>query len=473
MKLSTLLEALQLPRMDVDPEIHSVTRDSREADEHAAFVAVVGARTDGHDHVAASGAAVAFVQHTVDGDIPQVVVPDTKAVLGPIAAELEGHPARDVPVIGVTGTNGKTSVTTMASQALERIGRRIGRIGTTGNTIAGEAVSTRFTTPEAPELQHLLARMRDAHCDAALIEVSSIGLVQGRVEGIPFHLGVFTNLTQDHLDFHGTMEAYAEAKAMLFQRLRPPGGRPRALMCSDDPAWHRMGAPLDRWTYGEAGDLRLSGLRLDDHGMRFDVGTPEGSVHIRTALVGRHNALNLTAALGIGLCLGEDLETMADALGGIEGAPGRLERVPGDGPLVLVDYAHSPDALETVIPMVKELVSGDCWVVFGAGGDRDAGKRPLMGAAAETHADRVVLTSDNPRSEDPEAILDDIVAGMRREPAARIADREQAIRHAILSAAPGDVVLIAGKGHETTQEIDGVKRPFDDRTVAAAALEER
>lgn len=473
MQLSALLEALGLPRMSVDPAIQDVTRDSRLAGPASAFVAIAGGRTDGHDHVGSSGAAVAFVERLVDAAVPQIVVPDTKRVLASIAAELEGHPARVVPVVGVTGTNGKTSITTLAAQTLDRLGWTTGRIGTTGNSIAGVDIPTTFTTPEAPDLQRLLARMRAASVQAALIEVSSHGLAQHRVDGIPFHLGVFTNLTQDHLDFHGTMERYAAAKAMLFQQLRPAGGMPRALLCSDDPRWTWMHAPEDRWTYGADGDLRIRQLQISTRGMRFAVDTPLGSVTIDSAMVGGHNAQNLTATLGIGLCLGVELELFAEALGHATGAPGRLERVPGDGPLVLVDYAHSPEALATVLPTIAELADGDCWVVFGAGGDRDQTKRPLMGAAAERFADRVVLTSDNPRSEDPEIILDHIQAGMTAPPAARFTDREQAIRYAILNAGPTDVVVVAGKGHETTQDIKGVKTPFDDRVVARRALEDR
>jgi UDP-N-acetylmuramoyl-L-alanyl-D-glutamate--2,6-diaminopimelate ligase len=460
--------------------IERVTRDSREVDERTAFVAVEGAQVDGHAFVAGLSEGVAFVDADQYGPIaasarvPVVAVEDTKVALAHLAAVLHGHPARDVKVVGVTGTNGKTTVTTLAEQAFAHLALPVGRIGTTGNQVGGQARKTAFTTPEAPILQGLLAEMRDAGTNHALLEVSSIGLVQKRVDAVPFHLGVFTNLTRDHLDFHGTMEAYTAAKASLFERLRPAGGPPRALLCADDPAWTAMHPPADRWTYGfEESDLWIRSAVLSDRGMDLTIDTPSGTVVLESGLVGRHNAQNLVAALGILLCCGVALEDAARALEAAAGAPGRLERIPDEALLVVVDYAHSDDALRTVLPVVSELVDGETWVVFGAGGDRDAGKRPRMGAVADALADHVVLTNDNPRSEDPQAILDAIRGGMARAPHAVIPDREQAIHHAIRVAKPGDAVLIAGKGHETTQEQDGVKRPFDDREVARAALEHR
>ncbi len=463
-----------------DLEIRTVTRDSREVDAHTAFVAIEGARVDGHAFVDGLDAGVAFVDAERAGSIaasarvPVIGVDDTKAALAHIAAVLNGHPARDVQVVGVTGTNGKTTVTTLAEQAFAHLGRAAGRIGTTGNQVGGTARKTAFTTPEAPILQELLAEMRDGGTQVALLEVSSIGLVQKRVDAVPFHVGVFTNLTRDHLDFHGSMEAYTEAKAGLFQRLREAGGPPRALLCSDDPAWRSMNPPSDHWTYGfEEADLWIRDSALTSSGMDLTVKTPDGTVMIESPLVGRHNALNLVAALGILLCCGLPLRTAVQGLEAAKGAPGRLERIPDDDLLVLVDYAHSDDALRTVLPVVSELVDGAVWVVFGAGGDRDAGKRPRMGAVAAELADHVVLTNDNPRSEDPMDILKAIEGGMERPPAAVLPDREEAIHHALTRASAGDAVLIAGKGHETTQEQGGVKRPFDDRSVARAALAHR
>jgi len=474
MKLSALLEALDIQWPgDADPEIRQVTRDSREVVEDAVFVAIVGANTDGHDFVGGLDCGVAFVERPVDASIPTVVVPDTKSVLARIASILHGDPGSELKVVGVTGTNGKTTVTTLAEQAFAHLHIPCGRIGTTGHSVGGEALPSRFTTPEAPILQSLLAQMREGGAEVALLEVSSIGLEQRRVDALPFHVGVFTNFSRDHLDFHGTMEAYGAAKAMLFERLRAPGGRPRALLCADDPAWSTMHPPEDHWTYGfTAADLQITQSKLGSEGMELELSTPLGRARIHSSLVGRHNALNLVAALGICLCCGVSLKEAAEAVGAAEGAPGRLECVPNDrGILVLVDYAHSDDALATVIPVVSELVSGRTWVLVGAGGDRDVGKRPRMGAVAERLADGVVLTSDNPRSEDPEQILAQIRAGMTEDPEAVIVDRAEAIEWVIRNARAGDAVLIAGKGHETTQDIGGVKRAFDDRLVARAALE--
>lgn len=476
MLLSRLLDALGLPPMaGPDPIVNHVTRDSREVRPDSAFVAVIGGTTDGHDYIAGSQAAVVFAERDVTRTGPVVVVSDTKWILAHVAAVLSDHPAKKLALVGVTGTNGKTTVTTLAEQMLTGLGVVTGRVGTTGNSVAGQARATGFTTPEATLLQPLLAEMVEAGTAVALLEVSSIGLSQHRVDAAPFHLAVFTNLTRDHLDFHGTMEAYAAAKAELFSLLRPVGGAPRALLCADDPAHLSMGAPADAWTYGFAAgaDLHIVSSSLTAKGMELSIDTPVGRASIASRQVGRHNAQNLTAALGIGLALGHPLAALEVALGDAAGAPGRLEVVPHDDLLVVVDYAHSDDALRTVIPVVDELVDGETWVVFGAGGDRDQGKRPRMGAIALELADHVVLTSDNPRSEDPVAILDAIEAGMSEAPTRVFVDRAEAIRWTIAQAVAGDAVLIAGKGHETTQEIAGEKHPFDDRLIAAEALEKR
>jgi UDP-N-acetylmuramoyl-L-alanyl-D-glutamate--2,6-diaminopimelate ligase len=375
-------------------------------------------------------------------------------------------------VIGVTGTNGKTTVTTLVEQAMLRLGRRVGRIGTTGVFVDGVQRPSALTTPEAPALQALLAELEGA--DAVVMEVSSIGLVQHRVDGIEFHVAAFTNLSHDHLDFHGTMDAYAAAKALLFQKLRPEGGAPRALLCVDDPAWVRMEPPDDRWTYGFAAgaDVRVRSMSLEPDGrVRLAMSTPAGEVDLRTALIGRHNGQNLAASLGIGLLLGFELDAWAGALGEAPPVRGRLEPVENDrGIHVYVDYAHTPAGLSAALGAVREVARGDVFVVFGCGGDRDAAKRPVMGRLAEELADYAVVTSDNPRSEPPERILAEVVAGFDEAPALAEVDRARAIAWAITHARPGDVVLIAGKGHETYQEIRGTRTPFDDREVARAVL---
>ncbi len=464
---------------DVDRPVGKVTRDSREVGPDDVFVAIEGARVDGHDLVAGLRAAAVVVQKDVVAEpgVTVVQVADTKLALALLAASRERFPSHEVPVVGITGTNGKTTMATVVDEALLALGVCSARIGTAGNAFAGQAEPAGFTTPEAPQLQRLLRSWVDRGARAVVMEVSSHGLAQRRVDGTRYHTAVFTNLTQDHLDFHGTMEAYREAKARLFRELlRPAGGLPRAVLCADDPAHPRMGAPSDAWTYGFAkgADLRIEGLELSSGGVRFTLRTPVGPIELVSRLVGRHNAQNLAGAAAVLATLGHDVDAIALALLSVRGAAGRLERVEDPrGRVLLVDYAHSPDALEHALNTVRELTSGRVLVVFGCGGDRDAGKRPQMGALAERLADVVLVTNDNPRSEGPEAIAADILAGLAAPDAVQVQlDRGLAIRQALTQARPGDVVLVAGKGHETYQEQGGVKRPFDDRAQLRAALEE-
>jgi UDP-N-acetylmuramoyl-L-alanyl-D-glutamate--2,6-diaminopimelate ligase len=387
-----------------------------------------------------------------------------------------------VPVIGVTGTNGKTTVTTLIQQAVQATGGVAGRIGTTGVEVGATVIPSSLTTPEAPVLHAWFRQMIEADASLIAMEVSSIGLVQRRVVGIPFALGVFTNLTHDHLDFHGTFEAYAAAKALLFQEgLREIGGAPRALLCADDAGWPRMDPPADRWLYGfhPSADVRVEDVALGVDGTSLTLRHPLGAHRITSPLVGRHNAQNLAAAWAAGVLVGVDADQMAAGLAHATGAPGRLERVadPG-GRLVLVDYAHTPDALETVLRSVRASLTppGRLFVVFGCGGDRDRAKRPEMGRVSLA-ADVVVLTSDNPRSEDPLAILAEVEVGARPCPASvtlRVEpDRGAAIAWALAEASPGDAVLIAGKGHEPYQEIGGVRHPFSDRGCVEAWIAAR
>jgi len=463
-------------RGPVDREVRSVTRDSREAVEGSIFVAVRGASVDGHDFVAGCAAPVVVVERptAARSDATVVTVSDSKLALAQIAAALHGHPGRALPVVGITGTNGKTTTATIADGALSALGWTVGRIGTHSTSLGGVETPTRFTTPEAPALQALLAQMHQGGARAVVMEVSSIGLAQHRVDGVPFALGVFTNLSQDHLGFHGTMDAYRAAKARLFEGLlRPAGGAPRALLFGDDPAWSTLGAPEDRWTYGLGAHntLRLDGVQLDADGVRATLHTPDGDFALHSPLLGMHNALNAVAAWGILRALGVPGAAAAEAVGRVQGVAGRLERVADpDGRLVVVDYAHSDDALSHVLKTLRLLTAGRLWVVFGCGGDRDRTKRPKMGRVAVALADEVVVTSDNPRSEDPAAIVAEIVAGVPAGAARVELDRGAAIRAAIDRAGPGDTVLIAGKGHETYQEARGVRVDFDDRAVARGAL---
>jgi UDP-N-acetylmuramoyl-L-alanyl-D-glutamate--2,6-diaminopimelate ligase len=480
MQLRALLDRLHPSSLEgpLDVDLSAVTRDSRAARLGTAFVAIRGARVDGHDLAPSVDASVVVAERKVDvkPGTALVVVSNTKVALAELAAALNDDPGAAMRMIGVTGTNGKTTTTTLVEDALRHLGWKAGRIGTTGNSVDGVLRPTSFTTPEAPELQALLAEMRDEGVRAVAMEVSSIGLAQHRVDAIPFHTAVFTNLTQDHLDFHGTMAAYAEAKARLFRALlRPVGGLPRAILCGDDPGWRAMDPPSDRWLYGfgVGNDLRIVRSAVSASGTVLGLETPLGPVELQSAQVGRHNALNLTAALGVVLTLGFPLAAAAEAVGRAVGAPGRLQLIPSDrGILVFVDYAHSDDALANVLPVVRELIPGGrLWVVFGAGGDRDRTKRPKMGRVAAELADEVVVTSDNPRHEAPAAIAADILAGITR-PVRLELDRERAIRLALSEARPGDAVVLAGKGHETYQQVGDEFRAFDDREVALRALGE-
>ena len=460
-------------------KVAHISRDSRQVRADSVFVAVVGATVDGHDFVGETAAAAVVVDRKVKAPkgVAVILVEDTKRTLALMAANLYGRPAEAVRVVGVTGTNGKTTITTLVEGALLLGGMSVGRIGTTGHSINGRERPSSFTTPEAPALQSLLAELRDEEVGVLAMEVSSIGLAQHRVDGVSFHLAMFTNLTRDHLDFHGDMGRYAEAKARLFSSLlRPKGGHPRALLCGDDPHWQKMDPPEDRWLYGEGNhcDIRIQSATFTRAGTRLELSTPMGAGVLQSPLIGRHNAENLAGAVGVCLALGMELTACLEALGGVIGVPGRLEVVPHGELLVVVDYAHSDDALDNAIAAMRELVDRDLWVVFGCGGDRDRTKRPVMGSVVQRGADYAVVTSDNPRHESPRRIIDDILVGMTdgRPPIVEV-DRKRAIRRAIHGAKPGDGVLIAGKGHETYQQIGVVKVPFDDRLVAAEALEGR
>ncbi len=480
MRLKELLPLLEpvFVHGDVERSFARVSRDSRAVGPETLFVAIRGGTFDGHDTVPTTRAAIVVVERPVVAPegVTVVQVADARRALGWACAAVNGFPSRALRVVGVTGTKGKTTTTLLIDGALAHAGRVAGRIGTIGSAVGGVPIKSDLTTPDAPELQALLATMLERGATDVAMEVSSIGLVQQRVAGIGFHFALFTNLGRDHLDFHGTMDAYAAAKATLFRDLlRDPGGMPRAALNVDDPAHVGMCAPPDSWTYGfaEGASLRIVDFATSAGGMRFALrGAAE--VDLRSPLVGRHNAYNLAAAAAACLACGLTPEQTSEGLASVSGVPGRLEAVPNDrGVLVLVDYAHTPESLEAALEAVREVAKGRVYCVFGCGGDRDPGKRPAMGAVVARAADVVVVTSDNPRTEDPQLILDAIVAGMPRAPARVDLDRRAAITWAVSEAKPGDVVLIAGKGHETYQEIAGRKTPFDDRLVAREALEAR
>ncbi len=450
-------------------EISALAYSSNSVTPGALFFCVPGFTSDGHDFApeAVKRGAVALVsERRLDLGVPEVVVDDVRAAMGPAAARFYGDPTAGLDVVGITGTNGKTTTAFLVRHLLEAAGRQTGLLGTVKRVVGGVEEEVERTTPEAIDLQATFRRMQDSGDTAVAMEVSSHALELGRVAGIRFAVRVFTNLTQDHLDFHETMEAYFEAKRRLFD------GPGLSVVNVDDEHGRRIASEVDAVTFGieRDADYRAREIEFDFAGSRFTLETPDGPVAVDSPLPGLFNVLNVIGAIAAVRSLGvEEI-----SLEGFERVPGRFEPVDeGQDFGVLVDYAHTPDSLENVLRTARELTRGRLHVVFGAGGDRDPTKRPLMGRAARQYADRLLVTSDNPRSEPPEAIIDQVMEGAGSD-AERDADRRRAIGRAIAEAEPGDVVVIAGKGHEQGQEFEhGRKEPFDDKAVARDALRSR
>ncbi len=472
-------------------EIAGVEHDSRKITLGSLFVCIRGFRLDGHAFIADAvrqGAAAVVVQEdpttlTIPPGPTVVRVTDSRAALAHLAARFFGHPSRQLRLIGVTGTNGKTTTAYLVEAILRAAGHRVGLLGTIEYRCGAVTFPGERTTPESSDLQRLLARMRDLGAWGASMEVSSHSLALHRVTGCEFDVAIFTNLTQDHLDFHGTMERYAEAKAELFRGLgkgRVKPGVPAAVVNADDPwAAHMAGATSARVIrFGLRADAELfpRTTAFDLAGIRAAVTTPWGPLEITSPLVGRHNLSNILGAAGACLHLGLPRRVIEAGVANLAAVPGRFEKVEAGQPFgVAVDYAHTPDALERVLGFAREFAPGRLLVVFGCGGDRDRGKRPQMGEVAARLADRVYVTSDNPRSEDPLAIIEEIVIGVKKvSPAGKthvtIPARREAIGAAVAEARGGDLVVIAGKGHETYQILRDRTIPFDDRVVAREAL---
>ena len=438
------------------------------------FFCVPGFTSDGHDFARDAverGAAALVCERPLGLGVPEVIVPDVRAAMGPVAARFHGDPTASLRVVGITGTNGKTTTAFLLREVLEAAGIRTGLLGTVKQVVGGAEEPVERTTPEAVDLQATFRRMADSGDETCVMEVSSHALELGRAAGIRFACRIFTNLTQDHLDFHETMDAYYLAKRRLFEAPGP------AVVNIDDPYGRRLAGEIEAVTFGVESpdaDLRATHVEFDVSGASFTVETPDGPLELTTLLPGLFNVQNALGALGAARSLGVPADAVRVALARADRVPGRMEPVQeGQDFGVLVDYAHTPDSLENVLRAARELTDGRLHVAFGAGGDRDRGKRPLMGEVAARMADRVIVTSDNPRSEDPEAIIDEIRAGagegVDREP-----DRRRAIALAIEGAQAGDVVVIAGKGHEQGQELEaGRKEPFDDVAEAREALRRR
>ena len=454
-------------------EVSGLAYSSQSVTPGALFFCVPGFRADGHDFAptAVERGAVALVcQRPLGLGVPEVLVPDVRAAMGPAAARFYGDPTAELDVVGVTGTNGKTTTAFLVRHLLESDGRSCGLLGTVKRVVGGVEEEVERTTPEAIDLQATFRRMIDGGDRACAMEVSSHALELGRVGGIRFACRVFTNLTQDHLDFHVTMDAYFEAKRRLF---RESG---IAVVNLDDEYGRRIAGEIECVTFAvdHEADYRARDVEFDLMGSRFTCQTPAGTLELESPLPGVFNVENVLAAVAVARSLDVPGARIEQALPEFGRVPGRFEPVnEGQEFGVLVDYAHTPDSLENVLRAAREVTRGRLHVVFGAGGDRDRGKRPLMGAAARRLADRVLVTSDNPRNEAPETIIDQVMEGAGPD-AEREVDRRRAIARAVETAERGDVVVIAGKGHEQGQEFEnGRKEPFDDVAVARDALRAR
>lgn len=473
----------------LDTLVTSVTDDSRAVVAGSLFIAVKGERVDGHRFVGRAieaGAAAIVAQESVDHrSLPFVKIADSRKALGFIGGRFYGDPSAQLTMVGVTGTNGKTTTTYLSKALLEGLGRQVGLIGTVAYQFGNETIPASHTTPGALQLQRLLAEMCHARMDSVVMEVSSHALAMDRTAGCEYDVALFTNLTQDHLDYHRTMEEYFSAKLRLFTTLgqgRKTGQR--AIINMDDPRGGQVRAACRVPVWGFAikarADLQAERLRLSMNGTTFTAVTPAGGFTVESRLVGEHNVYNLLGAIGVALHAGATCDQVRESVAGLTNVPGRFERVSvGQDFTVVVDYAHTEDALVRLLTAAQALKTHRIITVFGCGGDRDRGKRPKMGRAAVEYSDVVVLTSDNPRTEDPMAILRDVETGVREALQARahveyhlVPDRREAIMSAVRLARAGDILLIAGKGHEDYQILGTRKVHFDDREVAREAIQQ-
>ena len=478
MKLNELLKNMEIlsATADLEMEITDVSYDSRTTKPGDLFVAMTGFAVDGHAFIgkaAAAGAAAVLCEKIPEEDIPYVQVADSRRGLAVVGANFFGHPADSMTMVAVTGTNGKTTTTYLLKSILEQaLGARVGLIGTNQNMIGSEIIPTERTTPESFELQKLFARMRDAGCTHVVMEASSHALALDRVYGVHYAVGIFTNLTQDHLDFHKTMEAYCDAKAILFRNCDT------GVCNADDPWTDRLlaEATCRRFTYSEkaASDLRAEDICLEADHIAFTAVTADQRVPIRVNIPGGFMVYNTLDVLGAALALGISLKKSAEVLAGVPHVKGRVEVVPTPGKdyTILIDYAHSPDGMVNVLSSVKGFAKGRTVALFGCGGDRDKTKRPKMGKVAADIADFAIVTTDNPRTEKPADIIADILPGFDGSdtPYVVVEDRIEAIHWAIDHAEKDDVIVLCGKGHETYQEINHVKHHMDEREIVADYL---
>jgi UDP-N-acetylmuramoyl-L-alanyl-D-glutamate--2,6-diaminopimelate ligase len=487
MELLTLLSYLheiQPINLKKNPIITSIEMDSREVKKGSLFICVKGYTVDGHDYAeqaVKNGAAAIIAEKDVPVDVPVIKVKDSRRAMAILADAFYGQPTHKLHLIGVTGTNGKTTTTYLIDQIFQAYGKKTGLIGTIQMKIGNETFETKNTTPESLTLQKVFHQMLEKGVETAVMEVSSHALDMGRVHGCDFDVAVFTNLTQDHLDYHETMEKYLQAKGLLFAQLgnRYNHQKPKfAVLNSDEPAssvYKRMTA-AHIITYGidHDSDIIAKNIVMTSNGTSFDLVTPTEKVKMNIQLIGRFSVYNVLAAVAASLASGVPLDVIVDALEKTKGVPGRFEVVNvGQKFTVIVDYAHTPDSLENVLKTIQQFAKGKIYTVVGCGGDRDRTKRPIMANIAVTYSDKAIFTSDNPRTEDPMQILKDMEADLEKTNYCSIVDRKKAIEYAVSLAKEEDVILIAGKGHETYQIIGKDIFEFDDRKVAAEAIKER
>ena len=489
MQLKTLLDAIAVREIigPADRAVESIAYDSRRVQRNGLFVALRGEKSDGHDFIGQAiekGATVIVAERAENpalaGRATSVIVESTRTAMADLAARFYNYPARKLKIAGVTGTNGKTTTTFLIKHICEKAGTRCGLLGTVRYEIGERVLPAARTTPESLDLQELLSQIKDAGCKAAAMEVSSHALAQERTRGIEWDAAVFTNLTQDHLDYHGTMENYFEAKAKLFEQLgrQERKKKPVAIINIDDRYGQKLISKISNKvsvvTFGTGlkADFRASNYRMEFGGTSYQLDARGKSYLIRVPLIGRFNVANSLAALAAANALGVGLREAILSLAKSPQVPGRLEMVPAKRQFqVFVDYAHTPDALLNVIKTLRELAPRRLIVVFGCGGNRDREKRPLMGQVVDQNADFAIITSDNPRKEDPEKIISDVEKGFRGSHLEKITDRAAAIAHAVGLAQPRDIVLIAGKGHENYQEFADHIVPFEDIQAARRAIE--
>ncbi|MFD2628292.1 UDP-N-acetylmuramoyl-L-alanyl-D-glutamate--2,6-diaminopimelate ligase [Oceanobacillus kapialis] len=489
MRLDELLEEIPFYNVDVsikDIEIASVDMDSRKVIPNSLFVCISGYTQDGHDYVeqaVANGASAIVAERPIKANVPVVVVSDTARVLAMLADRFYGYPTKALPLIGVTGTNGKTTVTYLLETIFNKDQKKTGVIGTIQMKIGDDTFPVNNTTPDSLNLQRSFRHMLEHDVEQAIMEVSSHALDMGRVYGCDFDVAIFTNLSQDHLDYHKDIDDYLRAKSLLFSQLGNTYAKHQpkfAVLNEDDPAStvlkRSTAQPVLTYSCKKDADVMATDIKLDAGGTTFTLVTPIGSISINSKLIGMFNVYNMLAASTAAIAKQVPLATIKEALDSITGVNGRFEPVDEkQNYAVIVDYAHTPDSLENVLQTIKEFAERKVYVVVGCGGDRDRTKRPLMAGIALQYADRAIFTSDNPRTEDPAKILDDMTKGLSvsKDNYEIISDRKEAIQFAVEQAEENDIILIAGKGHETYQQIGHVKHDFDDREVARNAIRKK